>query len=84
MVHGIPFIYMSVNVYDDWNHQWNMEPFMWTGVVALVAHAYLVLTSWGIFRNAQYEIFKKLVVYPFTTCTELKTFVSGFTSSPLA
>ncbi|KAJ6488016.1 FAD-binding domain-containing protein [Mycena sanguinolenta] len=40
--------------------EWATDPFVWTGVAAVVAQTWLIFLSWGWIRNPYYEIFKKL------------------------
>jgi hypothetical protein len=38
---------------------WATNQFYWTGVAAIVPQTYIMIASWGIFRNKFYEFFKK-------------------------
>lgn len=58
LVHTFPFIQGSIKM-RMMQMNWNETSFYWTGVAALVPQTYLVFTSWGVFRNPQYEFFKK-------------------------
>lgn len=51
LIHTFPFI-----VYHVWKgdmvHQWDMSVVYWTGVIALIAQAYLTIMSIGFIRYA--------------------------------
>ncbi|KXT17614.1 hypothetical protein AC579_10141 [Pseudocercospora musae] len=57
LIHTFPFI-----VYHIWKgdmvKSWNEDVFYWTGVVALVAQAWLTFASFSPLRNLCYEFFK--------------------------
>ncbi|KAI5892188.1 uncharacterized protein SCHCODRAFT_02501851 [Schizophyllum commune H4-8] len=57
LVHTFPFIVMNIRE-GTMVENWETSVFYWTGVAALVPQTYLVILSWGIFRNKYYEIFK--------------------------
>jgi hypothetical protein len=52
---------------------WKTSTFYWTGVASLVPQTYLVFTSWGVFRNPQYELFKKWEQLMIRSCELLKS-----------
>jgi DMSO/TMAO reductase YedYZ heme-binding membrane subunit len=58
MIHSFMFIYMDV-VWGLIHKDLKTNPEYWTGIVALVALTYLVFSSWAVFRNKNYELFKK-------------------------
>ncbi|KAK8016781.1 ferric reductase transmembrane component [Apiospora rasikravindrae] len=57
LVHTFPFIVVHLQQ-GDMAMQWNMSIFYWSGVVALVAQAYLQFMSLSFIRNRFYEFFK--------------------------
>ncbi|KAK7962040.1 ferric-chelate reductase [Apiospora aurea] len=57
LVHTFPFIVVHIQQ-GDMVMQWNMSIFYWSGVVALVAQAYLQFMSLSFIRNRFYEFFK--------------------------
>ncbi|KAJ6627669.1 FAD-binding domain-containing protein [Mycena sp. CBHHK59/15] len=59
LVHTFPFIINDIRM-GEMMSSYATSPWYWTGVAALVPQTYLLALSWGIFRNAYYETFKKL------------------------
>lgn len=57
LVHTFPFIIVHL-AEGDMVMQWNMAIFYWTGVVCLIAQAYLQIMSLPFIRNRFYEFFK--------------------------
>ncbi|KAI0008482.1 putative FRE ferric reductase-like transmembrane component [Xylariaceae sp. FL0662B] len=57
LVHTFPFIVFHIWK-GDMVAQWNMSVVYWTGVVALIAQAYLQVFSLPFIRNRYYEFFK--------------------------
>ncbi|KAI6909861.1 hypothetical protein KC318_g2798 [Hortaea werneckii] len=57
LIHTFPFIVYHV-WQGDMQEEWNTSVFYWTGVVALLAQAYLTFASFGPLRNWCYEWFK--------------------------
>ncbi|KAI0471700.1 putative FRE ferric reductase-like transmembrane component [Xylariaceae sp. FL0804] len=55
LIHTFPFI---IHNKDDMTMQWNTSSEYWTGVVAILAQAYLQFFSVGFIRNRYYEFFK--------------------------
>jgi hypothetical protein len=60
MIHSFMFMY-QVGQNGTVHMELTTDVFYWTGIVAIIALAYLVFFSWAIFRNANYELFKKCV-----------------------
>ncbi|KAK8132126.1 hypothetical protein PG999_000299 [Apiospora kogelbergensis] len=57
LIHTFPFFIVHVQQ-GDMDMQWTMSIFYWSGVVALVAQAYLQFMSISFIRNRFYEFFK--------------------------
>ncbi|KAK4634831.1 Ferric/cupric reductase transmembrane component 7 [Fulvia fulva] len=57
LIHTFPFIVYHIRI-GDMVEKWNTQLFYWTGVVALIAQAYLTFASMGPLRNMGYEWFK--------------------------
>ncbi|KAK7999675.1 ferric-chelate reductase [Apiospora arundinis] len=57
LVHTFPFIVVHIQQ-GDMAMQWTMSIFYWSGVVALIAQAYLQFMSLSFIRNRFYEFFK--------------------------
>ncbi|KAI7221048.1 hypothetical protein KC333_g1993 [Hortaea werneckii] len=57
LIHTFPFIVYHV-WQGDMQEEWNTSVFYWTGVIALIAQAYLTFASFGPLRNWCYEWFK--------------------------
>jgi hypothetical protein len=65
MIHSFMFIYMACKN-GTIHMELTMDPFYWTGIIAIITLAYLVFASWSVFRKMNYELFKKFVsVKPF-------------------
>jgi hypothetical protein len=82
MIHSFMWIY-QVGQDGTINEEYNTDPYFWTGTVAIIALAYLVFASWAIFRNMNYELFKKFVVvfspssFVLTTLSHRLHFIMG-------
>ncbi|KAF2170914.1 hypothetical protein M409DRAFT_63939 [Zasmidium cellare ATCC 36951] len=57
LIHTFPFIVYHIRI-GDMVEQWDTSIFYWTGVVALLAQAWLTFASFGPLRNFCYEWFK--------------------------
>ncbi|KAM3074948.1 hypothetical protein ACMFMG_008354 [Clarireedia jacksonii] len=57
LIHTFPFIIYNFEM-EMMSDMWNETVFYWTGVVALVAQAWLTFGSWGPLRSWCYEWFK--------------------------
>jgi hypothetical protein len=58
MIHSFMFIYMACKN-GTIHMELTMDPFYWTGIIAIITLAYLVFASWSVFRKMNYELFKK-------------------------
>jgi DMSO/TMAO reductase YedYZ heme-binding membrane subunit len=58
MIHSFMFMY-QVCQNGTIHMELTTDVFYGTGIIAIITLAYLVFASWAIFRNANYELFKK-------------------------
>ncbi|KAF2167397.1 hypothetical protein M409DRAFT_66013 [Zasmidium cellare ATCC 36951] len=57
LVHTFPFIIYHISI-GDMVDQWNTQIYYWTGVIAIIAQAWLTFASFGPLREWCYEWFK--------------------------
>ncbi|KAJ7764700.1 hypothetical protein B0H16DRAFT_1310358 [Mycena metata] len=60
LVHTFPFIVEDIQM-GMMQSEWATDSFVWTGAAALIPQTWLLVMSWGYFRNRYYEFFKKCV-----------------------
>lgn len=85
LVHTFPFIVFNASQHG-LQEQWRTSVFWWTGVVLLLAQAWLTFASWGPLRRRFYEFFKAthilaalvFVVFFFLHCDFTLTSVDYF------
>ncbi|KAJ7164444.1 hypothetical protein C8R46DRAFT_1099538 [Mycena filopes] len=58
LIHTFPFIVEDISM-GMMELEWATDRFVWTGVAALIPQTWLLVMSWGYFRNRYYEFFKK-------------------------